>query len=48
MSLYFIEARALRPFGGRPLEPCGEACLRILGRDFKGSMWMLKKFALCW
>ena len=50
MSLYFIAARALRPLEGRPFElkPCGEACLRIFGSDLRGSMWMLRKLALCW
>ena len=37
MSLYFMFASAERPFG-RPLEPCGEACLRILGRVLRGSI----------
>lgn len=52
MSLYFMFARAERPLGGR-LEgdeewPWGEACFNILGRDFKGSMCIERKLALCW
>lgn len=48
MSLYFMEASAERPLGGREWAPWGEACLRIFGNDLRGSMWMLRKLALCW
>lgn len=52
MSLNFIAERAERPLTGRELEeierPCGEACLRILGSVFSGSMCKERKFADCW
>ena len=50
MSAYLMEASALvgRVVGVRwPLE-VGWACLRILGRDFRGSIWICRKLEACW
>ena len=43
MSLYLIFANADRPFD-KPLA-WGVACLRILGRDLRGSMCKFRKLA---